>query len=266
MRFTYFIKCAAILLFLSSCSNSSSQNVSQSSPANPSSSLVTPEAPTKQVDSFADGVNKATNAAKLAQTAKSSGEWSQVAAEWQSAINFMQSVSSSGSNYKVAKQRQETYQRKLAYAQKNANRLQQEQVKMQKTQIVRGEKVFTSLKGIYQAAGAATATPVVRVVIPQTGWQELSKSDQISLTMYAESLISVVKSDPSKYISIPSSAPIYNTFENKIANLCQDCWSIIMSYKDSQPYGIDETIVQGDTPWMSDDPCCRGIKSSEFRK
>lgn len=136
---------------------------------------------------------------------------------------------------------------------------------MQKAQIVRGKKVFTSLKGIYQTAGEATAKPVVRVVIPQTEWEQLSKSDQISLTMYAESLVSVVKSNPSKYVSIPSSAPIYNTFVSKIANLRQDCWSIVMSFKDSQPYGIDETIVQGDTPWMMEDPCCRGIKSSEFR-
>ncbi|MDX2230892.1 MAG: hypothetical protein NW220_14730 [Leptolyngbyaceae cyanobacterium bins.349] len=166
-----------ILLFLASCSNSTSQNSSQSSPTSPSSSLITSEAPIKQ-----------------------------------------------------------------------------------------GEKVFTSLKGIYETAGEATTTPVVRVIIPQTGWKNLAKSDQISLTMYAESLVSVVKSNPSKYVSIPSSAPAHNTFVSKIANLCQDCWSIVVSYKDSQPYGIDETIVQGDTPWISDDPCCRGIKSSEFRK
>ena len=144
--------------------------------------------------------------------------------------------------------------------------LEQAQVKVQNTQIIRGGEVFRSLKGIYQTAGEATATPVVRVVVPQSGWKKLSKSDQISLAIYAESLVSVVKSNPSNYVSIPSSAPIYNSFVSKIANLCQDCWSIVVSRQDSQPYGIDETIVQGDTPWRSDDPCCRGIKSSEFKK
>lgn len=219
MQFTHFMKSVAILtilLFLGGCPNPDSQNTSQSSPASSSSSPVTREVQTKQVDSFADGINRATNAAKLTQTARSSGEWSQVVAEWKSAINFMQSVPSSSSNYKVAKQRAEVYQKSLAYAQQKVNRLQQEQVKMQKAQIVRGKKVFTSLKGIYQTAGEATATPVVRIVIPQTGWQKLSKADRISLTMYAESLVSVVKLD-----------------SLKIANLCQDCWSMVVSYKDS---------------------------------
>ncbi|MBD2149437.1 hypothetical protein H6F44_04750 [Pseudanabaena sp. FACHB-1277] len=260
------MKCPAILIILLLLVSCSSQNTSQSSPTDTSISPITAESPTKQVDYFAGGVNKATNAAKLAQTAKSASEWRQVEAEWQSAINFMEYESTSSSNYKAAKQRVMEYKKRLTNAQQNASRLEQAQVKLQNTQIIRGGEVFRSLNGIHQTAGEATAIPVVRIVIPQSGWKKLSKSDQISLAIYAESLVSVVKSNPSNYVSIPSSAPIYNSFVSKIANLCQDCWSIVVSRQDSQPYGIDETIVQGDTPWRSDDPCCRGIKSSEFKK
>ncbi|MGB7412908.1 MAG: hypothetical protein WA902_01755 [Thermosynechococcaceae cyanobacterium] len=136
----------------------------------------------------------------------------------------------------------------------------------QDTQIIRGEEVFEELQGIYQTAGEATSTPVVRVVIPRSGWNSLPKADQVSLTMYSESLIPTVKSNPGEHVSVPASSPIYKTFVQKIGGLCQDCWSVIVSNSNSQPYGIDEVVVQGDTPWLKDDPCCRGIKSSEFRQ
>lgn len=138
--------------------------------------------------------------------------------------------------------------------------------KIQKAQVIRGEQVFKSLKGIYQVRGGLTSLPIVSVIIPKTGWDKLSKADKVGLTMYTESLISVVKSNPAKYVDISPSAPAYNLLVNKTANLCQDCWSIILSYKDNQPYGVDTTVVQGDTPWKQEDPCCRGVQSSEFRQ
>ena len=274
MIFTHSMKHAAVLLscllYLSACSSSSIQNTSQSSPTDSANNSSSPpsknETETKNIDSFSDGVNKATSASKLAQSAQSADGWSQVATEWQTAVSLMQSVPSSSSNYSVAQQRVGTYQKNLSYAQQNVTRLKQKQAKIREAQIVRGEMVFKSLKGIYQTAGEASATPVVRVIIPKEGWNKLSKPDRNSLTMYAENLIPVIKSNPEKYVSTPSSAPIYDTFVRKIANLCQDCWSIILSNSDSQPYGIDETVAQGDTPWLNDDPCCRGAKSSEFRK
>jgi hypothetical protein len=52
MRFTHFMKLAVILilLFLASCSNSSSQNATQSLSVSSSSYPITPGSPTKQVD------------------------------------------------------------------------------------------------------------------------------------------------------------------------------------------------------------------------
>ncbi len=255
-----------ILSFLVSCSNPSSKNISKLPSANTSVSPISSKSPTESDNYFAGGLNNATNATKLAQTAKSASEWRQVEVRWQSAINFMNYVSTSDSNYKAAKQKVVEYQKKMANAQQNARRLEQEQVKVQNTRIIRGGEVFRRLRGTYETAGEATDTPIVRVVVPRSGWKKLSKSDQTSLATYAEMLVAVVKSNPSNYVSVPPSAPIYNSFVSKVANLCQDCWSIVVSNQDRQPYDIDETILQGDTPWSSDDPCCRGIKSSEFKK
>lgn len=217
-------------------------------------------------DPFSDGISKATNAAKLAQTAKTVDEWSKVASEWKAAINFMKAVSSTSPNYSVAQQRIVTYPKNLAYAHKNVQTLKQKQSRIQQSQVIRGQQVFKSLKGIYQVAGGFTPIPVVRVIIPKTGWDRLSEADKVSLTMYAESLISIVKSNPAKYVDISPSAPAYNLLVSKTANICQDCWSIILSYKNSQPYDIDTTVVQGDTPWQQEDSCCRGVKASEFRQ
>lgn len=76
---------------------------------------------------------------------------------------------------------------------------------------------------MYQVAGQLTTIAFVRVIIPQEGWNRLSKTDQINLTMYTQSLISVVKSDPGRYVDIPQSAPAYDSFVTKTANLCEDC-------------------------------------------
>ena len=110
----------------------------------------------------------------------------------------MKSVTISDTNYQIAQQRAETYQKNLIYAQKNVERLDKEQAKLQQLQIARGGQIFKKLKEIYQLAGLATATPVVRVVVTQDGWNKLSKSDQISLTIYAQSLIPAIKAAPTK--------------------------------------------------------------------
>jgi len=129
-----------------------------------------------------------------------------------------------------------------------------------------GEQVFKKLKGISDLAGLMTSTPTVRAIVPQEGWNKLSATEKVQLAAYTESLISLVKAEPAKYIDTPSTAPIYKSFVEKASNLCQDCWSIVVSKRNSQPYGIDETVVQGETPWSQDDPCCRGKKASELGK
>lgn len=96
---------------------------SSNSAVNSPASSVPPPA----TDPFSDGVSKATNAANLAQTARSLNEWNKVAGEWEAAINFMKAVSPTHPNYQVAQQRIVTYPKNLAYAKKNVEKLQQKQ-------------------------------------------------------------------------------------------------------------------------------------------
>lgn len=72
-----------------------------------------------ETDPFRDAVNKAMEAANLAQTARTSEEWTKVANSWQQAINFMRAVPESSTNHKVAQQKVVEYQGYLEYAQRN---------------------------------------------------------------------------------------------------------------------------------------------------
>lgn len=69
---------------------------------------------------FRNGVNTATKAAQLTQTAKKSQEWKQVSLTWQKAINSMKSVPNTSPNYKLAQGKVKEYQKNLRYAQNNA--------------------------------------------------------------------------------------------------------------------------------------------------
>lgn len=68
-------------------------------------------------DSFGDAVRSATQAANLAQTAKTSEEWADVAKTWSEAIRFMQEVPASSTNYAVAQTKADEYQINFSYAQ-----------------------------------------------------------------------------------------------------------------------------------------------------
>lgn len=71
-------------------------------------------------DAFRWGVNRATSAAELTQTARSPREWQQVVNWWQEAIEFMESVPVSNQNYAVARDRVGAYRNNLQYAEQQA--------------------------------------------------------------------------------------------------------------------------------------------------
>lgn len=76
-----------------------------------------------ETDPFRDAVNKAMEAANLAQMAKSSEEWTRVADTWQQAINLMKAVPESSTNYETAQQKAAEYQNNFEYAQRNSEKL-----------------------------------------------------------------------------------------------------------------------------------------------
>ncbi|MCP2727150.1 hypothetical protein [Limnofasciculus baicalensis] len=85
-------------------------------PATSTSPMASPQA-----DSFSEGVKKAMNGAQLTQSAKSKGEWNQVASEWESAIALMKTVPESSPNYALAQKKAIEYQGNLEYANRAAN-------------------------------------------------------------------------------------------------------------------------------------------------
>ncbi|MEB3210388.1 MAG: hypothetical protein VKL39_03510 [Leptolyngbyaceae bacterium] len=87
-------------------------SVWERSPLSVESSNVNP-------DSFQHGLETAMQAAQETQSAESREEWILVAMFWQRAIDYMQEVSSSDTNYATAAQKVQEYQRNLEYAQSN---------------------------------------------------------------------------------------------------------------------------------------------------
>lgn len=140
----------------------------------------------------------------------------------------------------------------------------------------RGRKLFEKIGSAAAAPrnpdvrGQMTPRPVLKLYVTNADWKRLSASDRIDLTYFVQSIIPVAKGSPEQYAGIPASAPLYERFVSVTRSLCDDCWSITLGdprTTNGQPdFSVDRTIVQGDTPWEADEPCCRGTRASEFRK
>lgn len=135
------------------------------------------------------------------------------------------------------------------------------------TRVENGERLYKKLRGDSKPTLSGFGAPSVRLVVPKREWARLSKDEQIDITFYAESLISRVRAAPADYVDIPPGAPVYRSALNYAQNICGDCWEIITGEPTSKRgvLSVDETVVQGDSAWEADDPCCRGEKGSSFR-
>lgn len=89
-------------------------------PVAPAPVAPAPVAVEASADPFRDAVNKANSASGMIQTAKTPTEWSQIAADWQAAVNLMQAVPESHPQYAIAQDRIPKYRRYLEYAQQQA--------------------------------------------------------------------------------------------------------------------------------------------------
>ena len=98
-----------------------------STPA-PEAAAPTPETPAAAPSpdaseaNYQRGLEQATQAANLGQVAQSRDDWRLAAAQWQRAIELMQTVPSGSTNYATAQTKISDYQRNLAVAQQQANR------------------------------------------------------------------------------------------------------------------------------------------------
>ncbi len=71
-------------------------------------------------DAFAAGVNYATAAAELTQTAKTPEEWEKVATQWEYAVAMMAAVPADHPKSALAQTKVGEYKKNLAYAQQNS--------------------------------------------------------------------------------------------------------------------------------------------------
>ncbi|GGA26399.1 hypothetical protein CYANOKiyG1_42380 [Okeania sp. KiyG1] len=72
-------------------------------------------------DPFRDGINAATKAAELAQTANTQTQWNEVAMTWHQALVLMKEVPESHTKYEVAQNRIDLYRNNREIAKKKAS-------------------------------------------------------------------------------------------------------------------------------------------------
>ena len=137
----------------------------------------------------------------------------------------------------------------------------------------RGQALLEALAQHYPqmqptAWGLATDNPRLALFLPQAEWAKLSKEDQVSLTLYVESLIPDVLTYPERYLEIDHNEPHSRLLLMKVATLCAECWLIGVGRLTLNEKGVipEKVVVEGDSVWERDDPRGRGVKASEFRR
>jgi hypothetical protein len=141
--------------------------------------------------------------------------------------------------------------------------------KLHPERVRRGEQSYVNLtKGLNKAGPQLMgfADPSVRLVVPLDGWNRLSKTEQVDLTYYAESLVGQVRERPATFVDIPQTAPLYYSAVKYARDICADCW-LIIGGKQSSGGGltVDSVLVQGDSAWVRDTTPDKGTKASDFR-
>ncbi|QQE63397.1 hypothetical protein GFS31_00620 [Leptolyngbya sp. BL0902] len=87
----------------------------------PSPAPVDPTPAASATDYFREGMNRATSAVVLGQSAQSPADWQLAASRWQQAIDLMQQVPPDSPNHAQAQAKAQEYRRNLAAAQQRAS-------------------------------------------------------------------------------------------------------------------------------------------------
>jgi len=117
-----------------------------------------------------------------------------------------------------------------------------------KERIQRGEKIYKSIEGKYKMPLAFTwMAKEILLRVPLDEWNKLSKEDQVNITLYAESLVPVVKAAPRKYVDgWKRQAGELETsdaaFISNVSQLCDRCWQVVIGKlaKDNGKFDIIE--------------------------
>lgn len=139
--------------------------------------------------------------------------------------------------------------------------------------VMQGKAIISKLSNQYPhlrpiAWGLATPTPAIALIIPENAWRQLSKEDQVNLTLYLESLIPEVRAAPDPYVEEFRTAPAYDTFRTKLTALCADCWILGTGHatSGSEKVVFEKIIVQGNSLWENAPQEGRGLNARAFRE
>jgi hypothetical protein len=115
--------------------------------------------------------------------------------------------------------------------------------------------------------GVGTIPPVATLILPQAEWDRFTKQEQISLTFYTENMIYDVRTNPIKYLTIPTTAPVYSSMLNNFRQIRDGFWEIIVGRindADKMTLMVDRSVVRGDAFWESEQDKF-GVRASLFR-
>lgn len=117
--------------------------------------------------------------------------------------------------------------------------------------------------------GAMKFTPIAVFILPDEEWRTLSKQEQVSLVMYVESRIPVIRRSPEDYALTSKRSPVHGREIDAIRNLGVGAWCIASakSYPDdpAKDLYMDVRLVEGDEAWAAN-AGPRGAKASEFKR
>jgi hypothetical protein len=120
-----------------------------------------------------------------------------------------------------------------------------------------------------QVRGGAGAIPAVAtLILPQAEWNALTKNEQISLTFYAERMVGDVRINPTKYMTISTTAPIYAHMLDNYRRIRDGFWEIVVGRikdEDVMNLMVDKSLVRGDEFWNSEQEKF-GVRASIFRQ
>lgn len=116
--------------------------------------------------------------------------------------------------------------------------------------------------------GIGTIPPVATLILPQAEWYRLTKQEQISLTFYMENMIYDVRTNPSNYLTISTTAPVYSSMLNNFRQIRDGFWEIIVGRindaDEKMTLMVDRSVVRGDAFWEFEQDKF-GVQASSFR-
>lgn len=89
--------------------------------------------------------------------------------------------------------------------------------------------------------GGMAKTPLISLIFTKIeAWDALPQDKKEGVCLYMSNFVAKAKNDPTPYINIPTSAPVYPFVVSNAKNMCSGCWSIMSN---------DGYIIVGDEAW-----------------